>query len=117
MGVCVMLALLWIYAIFTLSILWIYAIHSDGDSPVHPAYNPYFLAYFFSQNSVFLSQQISQQCFFSRLISTAERGLRNSKILMKKYLLITSLIGSQNIDVLSFGYFGSQRWTATMAIK
>jgi hypothetical protein len=30
---------------------------------VHPAYNPYFLACFFSRNSIFLSQQISQQCF------------------------------------------------------
>jgi hypothetical protein len=31
------------------------------------AYNPYFSAYFFSQNSVFLSQQISQQCFSAGL--------------------------------------------------
>jgi hypothetical protein len=30
---------------------------------VHPDYNPYFSAGFFSRNSVFLSQQISQQCF------------------------------------------------------
>ena len=33
------------------------------------SYNPYFLAYFFNQNSVFLSQQISRNsistCFFS----------------------------------------------------
>jgi hypothetical protein len=34
---------------------------------VHPVYNPYFSAYFFSQNSVFLSQQISQQCFSAGL--------------------------------------------------
>jgi hypothetical protein len=27
--------------------------------PVQPAYNPYFLAYFFSWNSVFLSSEIS----------------------------------------------------------
>jgi hypothetical protein len=31
--------------------------------PVHPAYNPSFSACFFSRNSIFLSQQISQQCF------------------------------------------------------
>jgi hypothetical protein len=31
--------------------------------PLHPAYNPYFSACFFNQDSVFLSQQISQQCF------------------------------------------------------
>jgi hypothetical protein len=35
--------------------------------PVHPAYNPSFLACFFSQNSIFLSQQISQQCFLAGL--------------------------------------------------
>jgi hypothetical protein len=27
---------------------------------VQPAYNPYFLAYFFSQNNIFLSQKISR---------------------------------------------------------
>jgi hypothetical protein len=37
-----------------------------GES-VHPAYNPSFLAYFFSRNSIFLSQQISQQCFSAGL--------------------------------------------------
>jgi hypothetical protein len=31
--------------------------------PVHPVYNPYFSACFFSQNSVFFSHQISQQYF------------------------------------------------------
>jgi hypothetical protein len=36
-------------------------------SPIHLAYNPYFSAYFFSWNSVFLSQQISQQCFSAGL--------------------------------------------------
>jgi hypothetical protein len=35
--------------------------------PVHPAYNPSFLAYFFSRNSIFLSQEISQQCFSAGL--------------------------------------------------
>jgi hypothetical protein len=34
---------------------------------VHPAYNPSFLACFFSWNSIFLSQQISQQCFSAGL--------------------------------------------------
>ena len=37
--------------------------------PVHLSYNPYFSACFFSQNSIFLSQQISREsisiCFFS----------------------------------------------------
>jgi hypothetical protein len=37
-------------------------------STVHPAYNPYFSAcFFFSRNSVFLSQKISQQCFSAGL--------------------------------------------------
>jgi hypothetical protein len=34
---------------------------------VHLAYNPSFSACFFSQNSIFLSQQISQQCFSASL--------------------------------------------------
>jgi hypothetical protein len=36
---------------------------SHDMGPVHLAYNPSYLAYFFSQNSIFLSQKISQQCF------------------------------------------------------
>jgi hypothetical protein len=36
-------------------------------SPVHPAYNLSFSACFFSWNSIFLSQQISQQCFSAGL--------------------------------------------------
>jgi hypothetical protein len=35
--------------------------------PVHPAYNPYFQLIFFSRNNIFLSQQISQQCFLADL--------------------------------------------------
>jgi hypothetical protein len=35
--------------------------------PVHPAYNPFFSACFFSRNSIFLSQQISQPCFSAGL--------------------------------------------------
>jgi hypothetical protein len=40
-----------------------------NQDSVHPAYNPYFSACFFSRNSVFLSQQISQQ-YFSTGLST-----------------------------------------------
>jgi hypothetical protein len=36
-------------------------------SPVYPAYNPSFSVCFFSRNSIFLSQQISQQCFSTGL--------------------------------------------------
>jgi hypothetical protein len=35
--------------------------------PVYLAYNPSFSVCFFSQNSIFLSQQISQQCFLAGL--------------------------------------------------
>jgi hypothetical protein len=35
--------------------------------PVHPAYNLYFSTYFFSRNSIFLSQQISQEYFSTGL--------------------------------------------------
>jgi hypothetical protein len=35
--------------------------------PVHPTYNPSFSTCFFSRNSIFLSQQISQQCFSAGL--------------------------------------------------
>jgi hypothetical protein len=34
-----------------------------------PAYNSSFLAYFFSRNSIFLSQQISQQRFSAGLLA------------------------------------------------
>jgi hypothetical protein len=35
--------------------------------PVHLAYNPSFSACFFNRNSIFLSQQIGQQCFSAGL--------------------------------------------------
>jgi hypothetical protein len=40
---------------------------SEILGPVHPAYNSSFLACFFSQNSIFLSPQISQQCFSAKV--------------------------------------------------
>jgi hypothetical protein len=40
---------------------------ADIYGSVHPAYNPSFSACFFSRNSIFLSQQISQQCFSAGL--------------------------------------------------
>jgi hypothetical protein len=43
------------------------AIHQEHIGHVHPAYNPYFLTCFFSRNSIFLLQQISQQCFSAGL--------------------------------------------------
>jgi hypothetical protein len=39
----------------------------SNHGPIHSAYNSFFSAYFFSQNSVLLSQQISQQCFSAGL--------------------------------------------------
>jgi hypothetical protein len=38
-----------------------------ATGPVHLAYNPSYSACFFSQNSIFLSQKISQQCFSAGL--------------------------------------------------
>jgi hypothetical protein len=35
----------------------------DACGPIHLAYNPSYSAYFFSRNSIFLSQKINQQCF------------------------------------------------------
>jgi hypothetical protein len=54
------------YLPFSLRILRVLGSTAEKDSSqgsVHPAYNPYFLACFFNQNSVFLSQQINQQYF------------------------------------------------------
>jgi hypothetical protein len=51
--------------------------HGD-KGPVHPAYNPYFLACFLSRNSNFLSQKISQQCFSAGLSAQ----LNGSKVLL-----------------------------------
>jgi hypothetical protein len=39
--------------------MWYTLFQQAHSGPVHPAYNPYFSAYFFSQNNIFLSQQIS----------------------------------------------------------
>jgi hypothetical protein len=41
--------------------------HDIFTGPVHSVYNPSFSACFFNQNSIFLSQQISQQCFSAGL--------------------------------------------------
>jgi hypothetical protein len=40
---------------------------SVNFGPVHLAYNPSYLACFFSRNSILLSQKISQQCFSAGL--------------------------------------------------
>jgi hypothetical protein len=44
---------------------------------VHPAYNPSFSACFFSRNSIFLSQQISQPCFSAGLSAQPNGPLLN----------------------------------------
>jgi hypothetical protein len=46
---------------------------STNFEPVHLAYNPSFSAGFFSQNSIFLSRQISQQCFSASLSAQPNR--------------------------------------------
>jgi hypothetical protein len=52
-------------------------IFADIIGHVHPAYNSYFLACFFSRNNVFLSQQINQHYFSAGLLAqpNGERGL------------------------------------------
>jgi hypothetical protein len=50
--------------------------HRWIKGPVHSAYNLYFSACFFSQYSIFLSQQISQQCF-SIGLSVQPNGAKN----------------------------------------
>jgi hypothetical protein len=39
------------------------SIPATDNGPIHLAYNPSYSACFFSRNSIFLSQKISQQCF------------------------------------------------------
>jgi hypothetical protein len=39
------------------------ALYILNNGPIHLAYNPSYSACFFNQNSIFLSQKISQQCF------------------------------------------------------
>jgi hypothetical protein len=43
------------------------SLDDDEQGPVHLAYNPSYLTGFFSRNSIFLSQKISQQCFSAGL--------------------------------------------------
>jgi hypothetical protein len=52
--------------------------------PVHLAYNPYFSAYFFSQNSIFLSQQISQQCFSVGLSAQPNGAIARLNVWMER---------------------------------
>jgi hypothetical protein len=52
--------------------------------PVHPAYNPYFSACFFSRISIFLSQQINQQCF-SASLSAQPNGAIESLLIKKQF--------------------------------
>jgi hypothetical protein len=57
--------------------------------PVHPAYNPYYSACFFIQNSVFLSQQISQRCFSAGLSAQPNGTMVSSQ---KPFPYLSSLI-------------------------
>jgi hypothetical protein len=50
-----------------ISILFFPHIITLEYGPVHLAYNPSYLTCFFSRNSIFLSQNISQQCFLAGL--------------------------------------------------
>jgi hypothetical protein len=51
----------------------------DGrHGSIHPAYNPSFSACFFNQNSIFFSQQISQQCFLVGLSAQPNKPISTS---------------------------------------
>jgi hypothetical protein len=54
------------------------------NNPVHPAYNPSFSTCFFSRNSIFLSQQISQQCFSAGLSAHPNRANSCLVFVLKK---------------------------------
>jgi hypothetical protein len=58
--------------------------------PVHLAYNPFFSAYFFSQYSIFLSQQISQQCFSAGL-SAQPNGAKICVVIFFAFLCFMGL--------------------------
>jgi hypothetical protein len=45
----------------------LFSSRNNNKGPVHLAYNLSYSACFFSQNSIFLSQKISQQCFSAGL--------------------------------------------------
>jgi hypothetical protein len=52
--------------------------------PVHLVYNSYFSAYFFSRNSIFLSQQISQQCFSAGLSAQPNGAIARLNVWMER---------------------------------
>jgi hypothetical protein len=62
------------------------------DGPVLPAYNPSFSSYFFSRNNIFLSQQISQQCFSAGL-SAQPNGPMCCSVAVKPWPLATRTHG------------------------
>jgi hypothetical protein len=68
---------------------------------VHPAYNPSFSACFFSRNSIFLSQQISQQRFSAGL-STQPNGGHMSRMQPRHYVDV-------DVDVLDCMWRNSAR--------
>jgi hypothetical protein len=59
--------------------MWEREVARSSEGSVHPAYNPSFSACFFNQNIIFLSQQISQQCFSAGL-SAQPNGAEGMKI-------------------------------------
>jgi hypothetical protein len=70
------------------------SLHKTHNGLVHPAYNPSFSACFFSRNSIFLSQQISQQCFSAGLsaqpngANSLHYGLENDLVVIRAFCLL-----------------------------
>jgi hypothetical protein len=62
--------------------------------PVHPTYNPSFLACFFQPKQYFSLTRNQLTVFFSRLISTAERGLSWVGVLLKLEFDIFGLVST-----------------------
>jgi hypothetical protein len=71
------------------------AIDPNNIGHVHSAYNMYFSACFLSRNSVFLSQQINQQCFLAGLSAQP-----NGAIFLQNYCIFHSCVS----PILCFSY-------------
>jgi hypothetical protein len=82
---------------------------------VYPAYNPYFSACFFSRNSIFLLQQISQQCF-SVGLSAQPNGASTLHVLDTNILRLR-LVRKRKIFKCHIGYFVGCRKVFSILMK
>jgi hypothetical protein len=80
-----------------------YSSCQTDNGHVHSAYNLSFSAYFFSRNSIFLSQQISQQCFSAGL-SAQPNGSNITSYKKEIYIICVKVMCDNGLLTLAAGF-------------